>query len=502
MAWVSALNSKTAHFLEKCRKDWAVKITVATILIRAMLAFIPVPVTWDEAVYANLARDYYYFGFHFYFPQQVILDFSRAPITSLSIYVAYLLTQPNHIVAQLVNCAYSIATIYAIYLLGRDMYNERVGRLSALVLACNPFLLVSSWGILSEPPAIFFSTLFLLLTYRAQRNPRYYVPAGVTLTLTTLSRYPMFLIVLVGVFMILASGNAKKTLKSPWPYAGLGAAFIIAVPWLLYSKSLTGSYTGFLQVFFASTQQWTRDPLTMLIGVTPLDNIVSVTYDAIALLALPGALISYFLWGVKAGKGSLEGRTLIFWLLCYVVVYGALMRNARLVDYMRYNETSLPAVAVLSAVGLAVLLGEGGLKLEGARSVLAGRKKVALILIAVNIVAGLIGICVVRGAACKEEAGVSAPQVFYKVLEAATPPDSSILSNIYPVVGYYTDRVCMWFPQIDWLRKYTFDYLNVRYVVLNLNRYCPLDVLVYVESHPDKFEKMLVYEWVLIYKVK
>ncbi|MEM1658196.1 MAG: glycosyltransferase family 39 protein [Candidatus Jordarchaeales archaeon] len=493
-----------SRFLRECRSDWAVALITVTVIVRGLLSLILVPVTWDEAVYANLARDFYFFGFYFYFPQQVILDFSRAPVTPLSIYLAYLLTGPNHIVAQLVTYAYSLATIYTVYLLGKEMFDEKVGRLSALAVACNPFLLVSSWGILSEPPCMFFSTLFLLLVYRAQRNPRYYVPAGAALTLATLSRYPAFLMIAVALFMVSASGNLKKAFKSPWLYAGLAVAIATAIPWLFSSKSLTGSYTGFLQIFFESTQQWMREPYTMLLlGVTPLDYLVSAGYDVLAVAALPGALVSYFLWGARLGKRSAEGRTLLFWVLFFAVAYGLLMRAARLVDYMRYNETSLPAVAVLSAVGLAVLLKEGGgVKVEGVRSILYGKKKVALALIAINIAAGFAGAAVVRGEAAASESGISIPVPVYEFLAVATPPDGSILSNIYPIVSYYTDRVCMWFPQVDWLRDYTFKHLNVKYVLFNLNRYCPLDALIYVESHPETFERLLVYGGLVLYRVK
>jgi len=498
----SLLALKASLLLKECRRDWAAAFTVATILVRGLLSLLPVPVTWDEAVYVNLARDYYYFGFHFYFPQQVILDFSRAPLISLSVYAAYLLTGPNHTVAQLVAYAYSVASIYMVYLLSRDMYGERIGRLSALALACSPFLFVSSWGILSEPPCIFFSTLFMLLVYRAQKNPRYYVPAGVALTLTMLARYPSFIMLIVGLFLVVASGNTRKAFKSPWLYAGLGAALATAAPWLAFSKSLTGSYTGFLQVFFASTQQWMRDPYMMLLGTTPLDYLVSASYDALAVVALPGALVSYFVWGARAGRGSVEGRTLVFWLLSHAVAYGLLMRTARLIDYLRYNETSLPAVAVLSAVGLAVMLGEGDATFMGVRSALAGKKKVALLLVAINFAAGFAGAYVIRSEAATSESGIAVPFPVYEVLAAATPPDGSILSNIYPIISYYTDRVCMWFPQIDWLREYTFTYLNVKYVLFNLNRYCPFDTVIYVESHPETFERILVYGGIILYRVK
>ncbi|MBS7288577.1 MAG: glycosyltransferase family 39 protein [Candidatus Freyarchaeota archaeon] len=497
----SLLAAKASRFVGECRSDWVAAFTVATVLVRGVLSLLPVPVTWDEAVYANLARDYYYFGFYFYFPQQVILDFARAPLTPLSVYAAYLLTGPSHTIAQLVVYAYSVAAIYTVYLLGREMYGERVGRFSALAIACSPFLLVSSWGILSEPPCMFFSAIFLLMVYRAQRNPKYYVPAGAALTLTTLARYPGAIMLAVGLFMVVASRNTMKALKSPWLYAGLAVALATAAPWLLFSKSVTGSYMGFLQIFFASTQQWMRDPYTMLLGVTPLDLLVSASYDVLAAIALPGALISYFLWGVRTGRASAEGKTLVFWLLSHAVAYGLLMRTARLIDYLRYNETSLPAVAVLSAVGLAVILGEGGVRLRAPHSTLAGRKGVALALIALNFAAGFAGAYVVRGEAAVSESGVAVPVPVYEFLAVATPPDGSILSNIYPIVSYYTDKVCMWLQTI-WLNDQMLAYLNVKYIFLNLNRYCPVDALMYVESHPEKFERILVCGGIVLYRVK
>ncbi len=494
LGWRS-LRRRMALMVKELSEDWVAALVAALVAARGVLAFIPVPVTWDEAVYANLARDYYYLGFYYYYPLQVVLDFARAPVFPLSIYLAFLLTGPSHVAAQLVTYAYSVAAVYAVYLLGKDMYGERVGRLSALAFSCSPYLLVSSWGILTEPPFMFFATLFLLSVYRAQRKPYYYVLSGLTLTLTTLTRYPGFLMILTGIFLIASLGNARKTVKSPWFYAGIGVALATATPWLIFSKSVTGSYLGFLQIFFVSTQQWTRNPY-LIFATTPLDFAVSAVYDLVAVAAIPGTLIPYFLWGARRGKMSVEGRTLIFWVASYAFAYGVLMRMARLVDYFRYNETSLPAVAVLSAVGLAVLLGEGGIKLKRARSILAGKRKVALALIIVNFAAGLAGAYVVRS-----ELGISQPIPVYRCLKAATLPCDTILSNVYPMVSYYTDRVAMWFPQVPWLREFTLERLNVKYVVFNLYRYCPVDTVIYVESHPEVFERVLVYGGILVYRV-
>ncbi|MHA1607773.1 MAG: ArnT family glycosyltransferase [Candidatus Freyarchaeota archaeon] len=489
------LLQKAVLLVRGCFRDWATTLTVLLTVVRGILAFIPIPVTWDEAVYTNLARDYYYLGFYYYFPFQVVLDFARAPVLPLSIYVAFLLTGPNHTVAQLVTYAYSVAAVYMVYLLGKDMYGERVGCLSALAFSCSPFLLVSSWGVLTEPPFMFFAALFLLSVYRAQRKPYYYVLSGVTLTLTTLTRYPGFLMILVGVFLTVSLGNARVTVRSPWFYAGIGAAVATVTPWLIYSKNVTGAYLGFLQVFFASTQQWTRNPY-LILATTPLDLAVSGVYDLIAMAAIPGTLIPYFLWGVKAGRMKVEGRTLIFWVISYAAAYGVLMRMARLVDYLRYNETSLPAVAVLSAMGIAVLLGEGEVKLDGVRSLMAGKRKVALALIAVNFIAGLAGVYVVRS-----EPGISVPIPVYEYMKATTLPCETILSNVYPMVSYYTDRIAMWFPQVPWLRDFTLKNLNVKYVLFNLYRYCPPDALMYVEAHPEMFERVLVYGGILVYRV-
>lgn len=100
----------------RSKLDWVLTIIIVVNGVRGILSALPVPLTWDEAVYANLANDFYYFGFFCHQPLQVILDFARAPLLPFTIYLSYLITTPNIIVAQMVTFLISLVGIYAVYL--------------------------------------------------------------------------------------------------------------------------------------------------------------------------------------------------------------------------------------------------------------------------------------------------------------------------------------------------------------------------------------------------
>nr|MDO8077712.1 glycosyltransferase family 39 protein [Candidatus Freyarchaeota archaeon] len=492
----------------RSKMDWILTIIVVVNGIRGVLSAFPVPLTWDEAVYANLANDFYYFGFFCHQPLQVLLDFARVPLLPFTIYLAYLVTTPNIIVAQMVTFLISLAGIYAVYLLGKELYNETVGKFSALALTCGLTFLIICWGILSEVPFIVFSSLFLLFVVRAQRNPKYYVLAGVSLTLSFLSRYPGALILLVGLAYVVFSKSVKRTLKSPWLYLGILCALLMAVPWLYHSKMNTGEWLGFIRVFFTSTQTWSRTPYVVpFITPTPLQFILfyleSVAY-AVLPIFIPGFLFSYFYIASKIERESVAGKTLLFWILMFMVAYLLLMPNSRLVDFFRYNQTSLPAFSVLTGLGLAILLTNefnGNILKRVQKSFLKGKRNLAVLLLMLNVTGGFIGVYVVRS-----DPGLTQPLGVYEYLKYTTYPWQIILTNVYPMATHYTDRLCLWIPDIpSWLD----DWANSGYVgaiFVSLFRYVPITTLLHLETSPLYQRELVLYyqglPYMIVYRPK
>ncbi|MEM3587182.1 MAG: glycosyltransferase family 39 protein [Candidatus Jordarchaeaceae archaeon] len=468
--------------------DWTVAIIILVNGIRGVFSALPVPLSWDEAVYSNLASDLVHFGFYCFQPFQVLLDYSRVPVLYFTIYLAYLVTTPNTIVAQMVSFMFSLGGIFAVYLLGKEMYGETVGRFSALALSCGLTFFIIVWGILSEVPFILFSSLFLLFIVRAQKNFKYYVPAGVCLTLSFLSRYPGVLILFVGLFYIALSRNIRKTLKSPWFYLGILLAFITAVPWLCYSKMNTGDYFGMLKLFFYSTQTWNRTLYTNpFISPSLLQFVLfyleSAAYAVIPIVT-PAFLFPYFYYALKAEKGSVSGKTLMFWIFSSMLIYFILMTNSRLVDLFRYNQTSLPAFSILTGFGLAILLTEEFKDRKEviravARSLYKNKKNIALLLLILNVSGGFIGVYMVR---TNQE--VYQPLPIYEYLKWTTAPWQIILTNVYPMATHYTNRFCMWIPDIPEMIDYYVESGCVRAVFVSLFNYVPIAALAHLVTSP------------------
>ncbi|WXG41848.1 MAG: glycosyltransferase family 39 protein [Candidatus Freyarchaeum deiterrae] len=475
--------------------DWAIIIIIVVNGIRGVLSAFPISLSWDEAVYSNMASDFYYFGFYCWQPFQVLLDFSRVPVLYFSIYLAYLITTPSVIVAQEVSFLISIGGVYAVYLLGKEMYSSTVGKFSALALSCGVTFIVICWGILSEVPFILISALFLLFIVRAQKNPKYYVPAGIFLTLSFLSRYPGGSVLFVGLFYIFFSKNAKKTFKSPWFYLGIICAFLTLFPWLFYSEIVTGDWLGMLKLFFASTQTYIRTIYTNPFVPPTLLDFVSF-YSESALYAVlpiftPSLLFPYFYFTLKSKK-SVADKTLIFWILSSMLLYFILMSNSRLVDLFRYNQSSLPAFSVLTGLGLTMLLTDEYKERSQAiksrsKNIFMKSKKLAILLVIINISVGFMGVYFVR-----TNSEVYNPIPVYDYLKYTTPPWQLIITNVYPMVRIYTDRLCVFTPNFpEWMDGWAKSGY-VRAVFISLYDYVPIPILSDLESNPLYYKELVI----------
>ncbi|MEM2144940.1 MAG: glycosyltransferase family 39 protein [Candidatus Jordarchaeaceae archaeon] len=491
--------------------DWTVKLIIIITGFRGVLAAVPVPLTWDEAVYVNLAREFYYFGIdiHYYLFQQ-ILDFSRPALLTFMLYFSFLITTPNIIVAQYVTFFLSLPALYAVYLLGKELYSEKVGKFSALALTSGCLGFAFFLGILTEIPFTLFSTLFLLCVVRAQKNPKYYIPAGVALSLTFLSRPPGILLVLVGFAYIVLSKSIKKTIKSPWLYLGLLGAFLTLLPWLLWSKMVTGSYLGLYSIYSYIQNYWSR-VLIQIIPPTTIDTILwylETAVYAVVPLFVSAFLFPYFFVALKAElkSKSVQGLPLILWVAMYLVAYPLINPDARIMDYLRYNQTSIPALSILTGLGLAMMLTNeiqlrNGKSIVSRKGILKGGRNLAIILVILNLSVCLVGVYAVRS-----YPELSQPIPAYQYLKYTTLPWQIIVTNTYPMATQYTDRMCVWVPdllgEVDALAKTGY----VRGIFMSLFDYASPIILAHLETSPlYERELVLFYQgvpYMILYRVK
>ncbi len=483
--------------------DWTVKLIILITAIRGVVSAFPLPLTWDEAVYVNLAHDFYYFGFIVVDPLQNILDYARAPVLPYTIYLSYLITTPNLIVAQYVSFLLSIGALYAVYMLGKELYSKTVGKYAALALTCGCIGFIFLWGVLTEILYALFSSLFLLFIVRAQKNPKYYLPAGFTIALCFLTRYPGLLIIFVGLAYVILTKNVNRTLKSPWLYIGLACAFLTVVPWLIYNYMNTGGYLGLFSKFLLADKYWSRNLLELSFIPTPITEEIlfylESTIYAVIPFFTPVFLFPYFYKALKNERKTATGITLLFWIVMFLVAHFLLMPKAYAGEFLRYNQTSLPAFCILTGLGLAIML-TNEFQIN-TKSFFKGKKKLAILLILLSFSLGLTAIYSMRS-----DPALTQPIGVYDYLKYTTPPWKIILTNTYPMATQYTDRICFWLPDFPTLVDHLAKTGTVGAIFVNLFRYASPLVLTHLETSP-LYERELIIPYqglpyMIVYRVR
>ncbi|HPL95293.1 MAG TPA: glycosyltransferase family 39 protein [bacterium] len=123
--------------------------------------------------------------------------------------------------------------IYIVFLIGKELFNNKAGLLAALFLALNSnHIWISRVGYL-ESIVIFFIALCLLFLIKGNKQSKYLIWMGVCLGLAMISKYTAFL--LIPIIFIYALINYKNIFKNKNFWLGLILALIIFSPVIFYN---------------------------------------------------------------------------------------------------------------------------------------------------------------------------------------------------------------------------------------------------------------------------
>ncbi|MEM3526278.1 MAG: hypothetical protein QXV37_02585, partial [Candidatus Jordarchaeaceae archaeon] len=101
------------------------------------------------------------------------------------------------------------------------------------------------------------------------------------------------------------------------------------------------------------------------------------------------------------------------------------------------------------------------------------------LLLILNVSGGFIGVYMVR---TNQE--VYQPLPIYEYLKWTTAPWQIILTNVYPMATHYTNRFCMWIPDIPEMIDYYVESGCVRAVFVSLFNYVPIAALAHLVTSP------------------
>lgn len=223
-------------------------ILILALIIRIVFIFSTPLKIWDETVYVNLGYDLSHNFIDYSVKNNGWSDFIpsaegaygwpnmgfRAPLLPYILSILYFL-KLSFLVNLFIPLIGALAVIF-IFILGKKLFNEKVGFYSAIFLALTPLCVVYSAKILT---GVLF-TFFVLLTFISfwkgyeEDSKKYKILFGFFLALSLLTRYTALWIIPIFLFYFLIRDKSLKFLKDKYLWYSIGIFFLTLVPWFVY----------------------------------------------------------------------------------------------------------------------------------------------------------------------------------------------------------------------------------------------------------------------------
>ncbi|MCA9408850.1 MAG: glycosyltransferase family 39 protein [Candidatus Omnitrophica bacterium] len=202
--------------------------------------------------------------------------FKHPPVFSLLIALSFKLFGINENAAAYIPILFSILMIPLIFLLGRMIFNAKIGLIAALILTFDPINIICSQKIWMESTLSFFILLSVTFFAYAIKSKKdiFFLLSGIGCGLAALTKYPSILTTFA--FILYAMAVQRGLLKKPMFLLSLVLPIILMIPWFLFMRS--------------SSQASFMDSLVRIHYKTPIFNGVPI----IGIIGI--ALLIFFLW--------------------------------------------------------------------------------------------------------------------------------------------------------------------------------------------------------------
>jgi 4-amino-4-deoxy-L-arabinose transferase-like glycosyltransferase len=240
------------------RIDW-ILIAILLVALAFRLYRIDVPYvdahSWRQVTNADIARNWTEGPIQFARPTvnwggpdgRVGMEF---PLLHLITALVWRATGVNDAAGRLVAVAFSVGTVWLLYLLGTRLFGRSAGRAAAFALAISPTTVYFGRTLLSDVPMLFFSVGAVLgYVGYAQSESRWRALGGaVSLALAGLVKIPAILVLGPVVWIGLVT-RGRQLFRDPW-YVAAPLAAMGAVGLWYYHADLVYQSTGLTQAIF------------------------------------------------------------------------------------------------------------------------------------------------------------------------------------------------------------------------------------------------------------
>ncbi len=291
--------------------------------------------SWRQADTAAIARNFSENGFRLFYPQ---IDWggnsSGIVETEFQIYpflvsLLYALFGVHDIIGRILSVCFSMGTIYALFLLVRKYFSERIALWSAFIYAIVPLNIYYGRAFMPESALLLCSVLgvYFFSQWLDHRNPREFVMAWFCVTLAVLLKLPTLYLGLPLLYLAwLRHGTSTFKQWTLWLFA-----LLVLVPvalWYYHAHRLYLESGLTFGIWGFGTDKWGN-----------LDIILTPKfYNDVFLKSIAERHLTYFgvvpfLVGLSIKRNTKEERLFDFWVVAVIAYFLIAARGNQVHEY-------------------------------------------------------------------------------------------------------------------------------------------------------------------------
>jgi len=221
-------------------------------------------------------------------------------------------------VGKFITLIFSIGTIFLTYVIGKYLFNQKIGLMSALLLAFSPIMVKLSGQILMDTSVFFFSLLtiwFYLKAFKTGKNI-YYALSGLSLGLSLLTKWttiPIIPIILI-YFLVEKKITRKGRIIKKFIFS-LILALIVFSPYLFLAYEFDFIKLTLIGPVEAGYKE-EHDPQFYEIG-----GWLWYPRALVEQLSLPVALVSFLALIILITKKMENWKLILLWFLSFYIIF-------------------------------------------------------------------------------------------------------------------------------------------------------------------------------------
>lgn len=323
------------------KKRWLIAIIITYIVVRTYIATLSsygFYHGWNEGYYSLIAKNYFSGSLWEQIAYPGGEPFSSAPpFFSYAVYASFKIFGIADISARLVSILSEIIAISGVYILAKELYDERTAEIAAIIFIFIPWNILWFGRAQTDPLMTALMTLAIALYVRAYKNDTSMLPFGIVTGLAVFTKQPALAVLPVVLIWSYFQGIKRKQIINA--IICFFAGMIPLLVWLSY-YAVSGNFTVIFNIIFGELA-YRSEPFS------DLSRVVLFTAAGISPLVIAAAAYQIL-------KERNVKNILAIWLL----IYGAFVLVRTPPSHEYYSLPLMAPVAIMAGVGIVRISGK------------------------------------------------------------------------------------------------------------------------------------------------